>query len=258
MVQPTEIWQFDTAYIGQRVLVFDSLESTNTTAAVLATGAVSSDGLAIIARHQTAGRGQFGRVWLSQPDSSLLLSVILQPPKEMSRPVVLTALAAVAVAEAIYALSGHQACIKWPNDLLVRGRKVCGLLIEQHAGKVVLGVGLNLAQSAKEFAAAGLPEATSLAMLTDHPVMLPSAAEAILRRLDAEYSRLCAGEIIPLEADWKWRMGLLGRQVLLERMDGSTMVGRLFEMGFEGLELEIAQGLFRVVSPETITHIRAL
>jgi len=256
MPKPTGTWQFDTTCIGQRVVVYDSLESTNSTASALATSLESTDGVAIIARNQTAGRGQYGRLWLSQPGSSLLLSVILQPPAEIRRPVVLTALAAVAVAEAIYVLTGEQARVKWPNDLLVHGRKVCGLLIEQHAGSVVLGVGLNLNQSAKEFAASGLPGATSLAIMTGRACSLRRAAEAVLLRLDAEYARLLAGEIIALEADWKWRIGMLGKQVSIERMDGTTIAGRLFEMGFDGLELEIPDGLFRVVLPETIRHIR--
>jgi BirA family transcriptional regulator, biotin operon repressor / biotin---[acetyl-CoA-carboxylase] ligase len=255
--QPREIWLLDTARIGQRVLVFDSLESTNTTAARMATED-NTDGLALIAEHQTAGRGQYGRVWQSRPGSSLLLSVILRPPRELCRPVILTALAAISVAEAVYTLTATQARLKWPNDLLVRGKKVCGLLIEQHAGVIVLGVGLNLTQSAEEFAAAGLPEATSLAQLSDRPVSLRRAAEVVLGRLDQEYSRLIAGERVAIEADWKWRLGLLGRQVMVERYDGSSEIGRLHEMGFDGLELEVAAGLFRVIVPETVAHVRGL
>lgn len=256
MAEPAETWHLDTARLGRRVLVYDSLDSTNTAAARLTAEDPAADGLAVVTRFQSAGRGQYGRVWQSGPGSSLLLSAVLTPPRELRRPVILTALAAVAVAEAVYGLAGVQARVKWPNDLVVRGKKVCGLLIEQHATAVVVGVGLNLNQMADEFEAAGLPGATSLALLSGHTVALREAAEAVLRRLDAEYDRLLAGERVAVEADWKWRIGLLGRQVAVEMNDGSTAVGRLHEMGFGGLELEVADGLFRVVVPESVAHLR--
>ena len=117
----------------RRVVVFDSVDSTNSVAAALADPA--DDGLVVIAGHQTAGRGRFGRVWQSRPGVSLLTSVVLFPPAELRRPAVLTAWAAVAVGEAVFALTGVQAKVKWPNDLLIRGKKVCGILIEQRAGR---------------------------------------------------------------------------------------------------------------------------
>src|SRR5262245_3613797 len=103
MFTQREIWHFDTERIGRRVLVYDRVDSTNTLAATLA-ASEDTDGLVLIADEQTAGRGQYGRVWMSRPGSSLLLSVILQPPAELQRPVILTAWAAVSVAETILAL----------------------------------------------------------------------------------------------------------------------------------------------------------
>jgi BirA family biotin operon repressor/biotin-[acetyl-CoA-carboxylase] ligase len=258
MPEPIETWRFDTTRIGRDVLVFDSLESTNSTAARLATTADTADGLALVAHFQSAGRGQYGRVWQSRPSSSLLLSVVLNPPRELCRPVILTALAAVAVADAVYALTAAQARVKWPNDLLVRGKKVCGLLIEQHAGAVVIGIGLNLLQSARDFEAAGLPDATSLSLVGGQEVSVRTAAETVLGRLDREYERLLRGERVAIEADWKWRIGFLGRQVEIELLDGFRVTGRLHEMCFDGLELEVADGLFRLIVPETVAHLRGL
>jgi BirA family biotin operon repressor/biotin-[acetyl-CoA-carboxylase] ligase len=258
MTQPIETWNFDTERIGRRVLVFDSLDSTNTAAARIAADDETADGLALVARFQSSGRGQYGHVWQSQSGCSLLLSVVLRPPTQLRRPVILTALAGVAVAEAIYSLTALQARIKWPNDLFVRGKKICGLLIEQHASTVVIGIGLNLLQQAEEFEADGLPAATSLAICGAKEVSLRTAAEAVLGRLDREYSRLLGGERDGVEADWKWRTGFLGRQVEVELMDGTRVEGRLHEQGFDGLELEVADGLFRVIVPETVSHLRGL
>lgn len=258
MPEPLETWCLETERIGRTTLVFESLESTNTTAARLATSPEAMDGLALIAHYQTSGRGQYGRLWHSRPESSLLLSVVLQPPRELCRPVILTAMTAVAVAEAVYGLTSVQTRLKWPNDLLVHGKKICGLLIEQHAGAVVLGIGLNLLQTAEEFASSDLPQATSLALVGGREIPVRIAAEAVLGRLDREYARLLSGEMVAVEADWKWRIGLLGRQVEVELIDGTRVTGRLHEMGFDGLELEVADGLFRVIVPETVAHLRGL
>jgi BirA family biotin operon repressor/biotin-[acetyl-CoA-carboxylase] ligase len=278
--QPRETWNLDTAHIGRRVLFFEQLESTNNTAATLASP--SDDGLVVIADFQTAGRGQYGRVWQSRPGSSLLMSVALHPPPELRRPVILTAFAAVAIGDAILTLTGVQAKIKWPNDLLIRGKKICGILIE-NTTSLVIGIGLNLNQSAEEFVQAGLPDATSLGMLKNLTPQPPSlggkgeldlappalgeglgrgllhdVARTVIQKLDAEYGRLLAGERVAVEADWKWRMGLLGKQVTAELTDGTAVSGRLHEMSFDGLELDTGDSGWRVLVPETVRQIRPI
>jgi BirA family biotin operon repressor/biotin-[acetyl-CoA-carboxylase] ligase len=262
MATPREEWALDTAHVGRRVLVFGEVASTNTLAAGWPHDA---DGLAFLAENQTAGRGRFDRTWQSRPGSSLLLSVVLAPPPELRRPSVLTAWAALAVAGAVYELTSQQARIKWPNDLLVRGKKVCGILIEQGVGadadgnprfRTVVGIGLNLMQTAEDFAAAGLPDATSLLLAANRVVGLRAAAETVVRHLDAEYGRLLAGERVAVEADWKWRTGLLGRQVVVELTEGPSVTGRVREMGFAGLEVTAPDGTVHVLVPERIAHIR--
>lgn len=261
MSTPRETWHFDTERIGRRVLVYDAVDSTNTRAAELARTDPDADGLVLVADQQTVGRGQYGRVWVSPPGSSLLMSVVLRPPPELLRPVILTAWAAVSVAEAILALTGVQARIKWPNDLLVRGKKVCGILIEQAGAggaiTTVAGIGLNLNQTADEFAEANLPDATSLGILTGGSIDARNALGVVVGNLDSEYARLLAGERVAVEADWKWRVGLLGRHVVVERLDGGVTTGRLRDMAFDGLEVETAEGFVRVIAPESVAHIRA-
>ncbi len=261
MFTPRETWHLDTERIGRRVLVYDHVESTNTLAMALAQPADDADGLVLIADHQLTGRGQYGRAWVSRPGSSVLMSVVVKTPVELRRPVILTAWVAVAVAEAILTLTGAQARIKWPNDLLIRGKKVCGILIEQSSSAsgvtTVAGIGLNLTQTADEFAQAELPDATSLGIVTGRAIDARTAAEVVIRQLDLEYARLLAGERVAVEADWKWRVGLLGRQVVIEHPGGGTTHGRLRDMAFDGLEVEDAEGFVRVVAPETVSHIRA-
>jgi BirA family transcriptional regulator, biotin operon repressor / biotin---[acetyl-CoA-carboxylase] ligase len=253
-MNPREEWRLDTAHIGRRVLVFDSLDSTSNLAAALAADPANA-GVVILADEQTAGRGQHGRTWLCPGRTGILMSALLLPPPAARRPALLTAWAAVSVCETILHTTGVQARIKWPNDVLIQGRKVCGILIEQARGTVV-GIGLNVLQTAAAFAETALPEAGSLALFSERPLDRYEIARKLLGELDEGYSRLCAGELGELEACWKWRLGLLGRRVAAE-CPAAVHCGRLVEVAFDGLELEIEVGRVLRLAPETVRHLRA-
>jgi BirA family biotin operon repressor/biotin-[acetyl-CoA-carboxylase] ligase len=255
MQAPQETWQLTTRRLGQRVLVFDQLDSTNNYAAQLAQDP-AHEGWVVLARDQSAGRGQHGRTWLCPPGQGVLLSAVLFPPPELRRPVVLAAWAAVAVCEAIRTLTDLQAKVKWPNDVLIQGRKVCGILIEQSRGTVA-GLGLNVNQSAESFAECGLPQAASLAVFHGKPLEWRAVAERLVLHLDDEYDRLCSGDHATLEACWKWRTGLLGKQVVVECHD-SWPRGRLLELTWDALELEQADGSLLRLKPEAVRHVTAV
>ncbi len=251
MTAPEE-WHLDTRRLGRRVLVYDSLDSTNSHAAALAADP-ANDGLVILARQQTAGRGQHGRSWQCPAGTGVLLSVLLFPPPPLRRPAVLTAWAAVSVCETIRAEASLPARIKWPNDVLVQDKKVCGILIEQGAATVA-GIGLNVNQSAADLAAAGLPLAASLAVLAQRSFDCPAVARRLVEQLDAAYDRLCRGDLAGLEASWKARLGLLGQQVAAEYAEG-TYRGRLRGLSFEGVELEADGGGRLCLRPESVWHV---
>jgi BirA family biotin operon repressor/biotin-[acetyl-CoA-carboxylase] ligase len=249
-----EVWELPHRHVGRRVLHFAALSSTNDFAASLAEDPTNS-GTAVLADEQTAGRGQYGRSWHAPPGSSVLISALLFPPSELLRPAVLTAWAAVSVAEAIFKLTGRQAKLKWPNDVLLHGRKVCGVLIEQGRGGVVAGIGLNVNQSAADFEAAGLPLATSLASTAGRRFDAREVARVLLAEMDAEYDLLMQGDLNSLEASWKWRLGLLGRDVVAECFDGTRLRGRLIECAFSGLQIEMTRSAVTILPPE---QVRAL
>jgi BirA family biotin operon repressor/biotin-[acetyl-CoA-carboxylase] ligase len=249
---PRETWTLDTRRLGRRVLVFDRVDSTSTVAAGLAASA-DNDGLAVLADEQTGGRGQHGRTWTCPAGSGVLLSVLLFPPPELRRPAVLTAWAAVSVCETVRELTGLQARIKWPNDVLIRGRKVCGILIEQGRGTVA-GIGLNVNQSAETFAAAGLTEAASLAVFTGERRDCGETARRLLRHLDEQYDALCGGDLHTLEACWKRRLGLLGKEVIAECADGPH-AGWLADVTWDGVDLERPDGSSERLRPEAVTHL---
>ena len=250
---PAATWTLPARHVGRRVLVYDRLPSTMPVAAALAADPAHA-GTAVLAGEQTAGRGQYGRSWTATPRSSVLLGVLLFPPPPLRRPAVLTAWAAVAVADAVQSLVRRRPRIKWPNDVLVGGHKVCGILIESTGAAVVTGIGLNVTQSAADFAATGLPRATSLALLSGRTFDTHDVARRLLLRLDAEYAAAGDDGLSLLEERWRRRVGLLGRAVDVEAVDGRVRRGRLRSLTFDGLELEEGGSVVRL-APEAVRHL---
>jgi BirA family biotin operon repressor/biotin-[acetyl-CoA-carboxylase] ligase len=194
----------------------------------------------------------------------VLLSVLLCPPPHLCRPAVLTAWAAVAVCAVVEQTAGRSPRIKWPNDVLLEGRKVCGILLEgrgaaatteSRPAHVVVGIGLNVRQSDADFAAADLPDATSLARFTPTPPETKAVAVDLIRRLDEDYDRLCRGDLATLEASWRVYLGLLGEPVVAE-CPGATHRGGLRELTFAGVVLERPDAAPLVLTPERILHLR--
>jgi BirA family biotin operon repressor/biotin-[acetyl-CoA-carboxylase] ligase len=249
---PREEWHLDALHLGRRVLVFDEVDSTNTRAALLADN-TANDGLAILANSQTAGRGQYQRQWLCQPGAGMLLSVLLFPPAEVRRPSILTAWAAVSVCELIREAAALEASLKWPNDVFIQGRKICGILIEQARGTVV-GLGLNVNQSPQSLLELGLTEAGSLAGFAGRSFDVADLACRLLQRLDYEYALLCRGDFGSLTRRWRERLCLLGRPALVQCADASYS-GMLVELTFECVQLQLPTGGTVRLPPEVVKHI---
>src|SRR5262249_1473035 len=148
------------------------------------------------------------------------------------------------------------------NDVLLHGKKVCGILIESAgaAGRppsAVVGIGLNVNQTAEQFAAAGLPDATSLADGAGQLFEASAVAGQLLGQLDHEYTLLGQGELGALGARWARRIGLLGCEVVAEATDGRQHRGRLRELTLDGLVLEQPGGAVRCLPPEGVRHLTA-
>lgn len=252
---PREVWHLETRRLGRRILVYDRVESTNTLAAALAADPANA-GTVVLADEQHAGRGQHGRRWQCPPGDGILMSVLLFPPPELRRPVVLTAWAAVSVCEAIREVTSLQVRIKWPNDVLLSGRKVCGILIEQGKATVV-GIGLNVNQTAESFATAGLTLAGSLAVAAGRPLDRDAVTRRLIEHLDRAYDDLYRGGLDGLEKRWRLLIGLSGQLVEVECLD-QTYRGRFLELAWEGLTLRLPAGQTIYLRPEVVKHIEAV
>jgi BirA family biotin operon repressor/biotin-[acetyl-CoA-carboxylase] ligase len=256
-----EEWQLQTKRLGRRVLVYPRLASTSDLSLSFADDR-ANDGLVVMAREQSAGRGQYGRTWQAPPGSSVLMSLLLFPPPHLCRAPLLTAWAAVSAGDLILELTGLAVRIKWPNDVYLLDKKVCGILIEQRsrAGSgpaTVVGIGLNVRQPAEFFVQAELPLGGSIFSQSGRSFEPADVARRLVGRLDQDYSGVVNGDLARLETRWQARLGLLGRQVTVETAQ-STHQGRLLEVGFDAVTLEVTSGDLLQMPPEAVRHITPL
>ena len=208
---------FASLTIGRPLVYHPAIASTNTAAMALARDG-AAEGTLVTTDAQTAGRGRLGRVWQSLPNEQLALSLILYPTFP---PHYLVMASALAVAEAIEAVTGLRPAIKWPNDVLIAGRKVCGILIETSEQIAVLGIGLNVNGSLADDPALAA-RATTLADALGRPIAREPLLIELVRRLDALYATLkIGGEQAQrqLREAWRARLATLGQRVTVQQGD---------------------------------------
>ncbi len=169
------------------------------------------EGAVAVAEHQTAGRGRLGRTWEDAPGDSLLCSVLLRPGG--GRLPQLSLVVALATAEAVEELTGREARVKWPNDVLVDGRKVAGILLEAVEQAVVAGIGVNVGQASDELPAAARTPAGSLRSATGRRHDRGALLAGVLLRLELAYDAWRAGGLEPVRGELERRNALQGRPV---------------------------------------------
>jgi len=183
------------AEIGHKIIHYFRIDSTNNVALALAAKSrqSSAHGTVVVAEEQTAGRGRFGRAWYSEKSSGIYCSVILQPPLSPAAAPALTLMAGVAARAAVSSTTGLAADIRWPNDLLINGRKVSGILTEMSAEldrlhAVVVGIGINV--NHREMPPELKAIATSLRMETGKAYSRAHILVALLKELEQHYRLL--------------------------------------------------------------------
>ncbi len=200
-----------TRTIGQRVLYYPEVTSTNDIARAEARQGCT-EGTTVIAGTQTAGRGRLKRTWLS-PLGSLAVSIVLYPA--LAQLPALIMLASLGVAGAIRNVTGLSPAIKWPNDVLLGGKKVSGILIETEmrgrgVGYAVIGIGVNINLRVADFPEIS-PTATSLSDAGGHRVSFVDFTRCLLVELDRLYQALVSGG--SLYEDWRDSLVTLGQPV---------------------------------------------
>lgn len=215
---PDEIAEgLNTEFIGGRVYYYHSLESTNREARTLASGGVPGGSL-VVAEEQVQGRGRMSRGWFSPKGLGIWCSLILRPEVQPGEAPPVTMLTAVAVASAVEKVAGVAPGIKWPNDLLVGGKKICGILTEMSAEMervnfLVVGVGINVNTPLEDFPEELKEIATSLYRVKNEPISRLKLLKHFLREFECYYQRWINDGFGPILEEWKKRCVSLGCSV---------------------------------------------
>ncbi len=228
-----------TERLGEPRLDVESCESTQ-----LLVDTSLPEGAIVVADHQTAGRGRLGRSWEAPPGQALLCSILLRPP-EGRNIAEISLVAGVAVADALERTLGLAVQLKWPNDVMLRRRKVAGCLAEARDGVVVLGIGINVNQSREELP----PTAGSVLTLTGRELDREALLDVVLEDLGDRYDAWCEGGLDAVYDGLGPRDFLRGRHVSVNGTSGvATMIDRQGR-----LEIQVGHGeLVSVDSGEVV------
>lgn len=243
----------ETETVGRELHCFDRLDSTNTYAKQLALSG-ARDGAVVVADCQTAGRGRMDRRFESPAGQGIYLTALLRPQLPPQRLLPVTALAGVAVCEAVEEICGVRPQLKWPNDPVMGGRKISGILtelsLEAETGRLqylVVGIGVNVGQGPEDFPPELRPMATSLCQELGRKVSRPALAAAEIRALDRLYRRLLEGRLDEALAAYRRDCVNLGKTVRLTTPAGEeTALAVDVDEDF-GLVVEGADGARRTI-----------
>lgn len=223
--------------IGREIHIFEETTSTNDVIEKFARDGVK-EGVVVFAEAQTRGRGRLGRKWLSPRRKGLWFSILLRPRIRPDQTTRITVASATALRRAIATVTGLKAQIKWPNDILIDGRKTAGLLTEMRAevdrvDYIILGIGVDVNLNATDFPADLRKIATSLKSELGKPVSRGELAARILVELDAVYTQILQDQFSKVSDEWEQHCDTIGRNVSI-RIGDRMLRGRAEALGEEG------------------------
>ncbi len=237
--------------IGREIITYDSVDSTNDIAKSLV-GESDKEGTVILADSQTQGKGRMGRTWYSEEKVGIYLSTFLKPslpPEQISQ---ITLVAGVALAQAINEFSRTRAFLKWPNDIILNGKKVAGILTENHQNNthsgIILGIGINVNHS--HFPVSLQHIATSMAMENGEIFERLPLITFLVNHLDQEYRCFLDEGLSPIIDHWNLNSDMFGKQISMtqgtETFSGTAMKlndqGHLVVMMDNGEEIDFDSG----------------
>ncbi|HZG60243.1 MAG TPA: biotin--[acetyl-CoA-carboxylase] ligase [Anoxybacillus sp.] len=236
----------ETEVLGRHIYYEEEVTSTQKIAHKLAYEG-APEGTLVVAERQTAGRGRLARTWFSPKGTGIWMSLILRPAIPPQKAPQLTLLAAVAVAQGIQEVTGLIPDIKWPNDILINGKKAVGILTELQAESerihsVIIGIGINVNQQAEQFPEEIQQIATSLALEKGERINRAELIKAILLKLETLYRQYLQHGFLPIKLLWESYSVSIGKEIIARTPSG-TMKGKALGITDEGvLMLETADG----------------
>lgn len=188
--------------IGRQIIFFQEIDSTNAYALAQARQG-AAEGLVVLAESQSQGRGRLGRIWISPPGVNLYLSILLRPEIPLAKTQMITLMAGLATAKALLRVTGLEVRIKWPNDLLINGKKVAGILTEQDPSQkfIILGIGVNVNWAEIPAELQGM--ATSLYLEKGDKFSRAIISAELCAAIEEEYLRFLKGDFSAyLRTEW--------------------------------------------------------
>lgn len=247
--------------LWKEIFVYDRVGSTNELAMSLATKNDLWANTVIIADSQEKGKGRLGRAWISQPGRNIYMSILLRPKLDTRDATMLTLLAAVSCAHAVKMVSSLPVLIKWPNDLILSGRKLGGILTEIRAdidkvSLAVIGIGINVNMEEKDFTDEIRSIATSIKEESGKYCSRNDLVIEILRQFERFYNILIKQGKRSLLVEWKTLSSTINKNVKVVIGD-ETVVGLAEDIDDNGmLILRLRSGLLRQISAGDITLLR--
>jgi BirA family biotin operon repressor/biotin-[acetyl-CoA-carboxylase] ligase len=223
--------------VGRDIRVFEQTSSTNDVVEKLARDGLR-EGVVVFAESQSKGRGRLGRKWLSPAHKGLWFSVLLRPDLPPQAATQLTVAAATSLVRAIEQVTDLRPEIKWPNDILLKGKKVAGVLTElsaelDHVNYLILGIGVDVNLNPGDFPPELRKLATSIKIETGHALRRADLAAAILQQLDKDYALVCTRRFSKLSEEWEAQCTTLGRRVNI-RVGDRLIQGRAESLDQDG------------------------
>lgn len=223
-------------FVGQNLITLSEVDSTNNYAKqLLANIKPLTEGTAIVAEHQFAGKGQAGNTWLSNPGQNITTSIVLNPSfLSPDKQFLLSKVASLALLDVLVSLNIKDASIKWPNDIYVANHKIAGILIENILGEhkikhSIFGIGLNVNQT--DF---GNLHATSLANQLDKEIDLKSVLNLLFSCLEARYLQLKAGKLKSLDELYLQKLYLFNKPSVFKDTSENEFLGTIFGVSATG------------------------
>ena len=233
----------NTTYLGKEIYYFKTIDSTNHYSKKIAADGCK-EGTLVVAGNQTSGRGRLGRIWESQDQKGIWMSIILKPEILPSHIQIITLAASIAVVSGIKEATGISAGIKWPNDIILDGKKVCGILTEMSSepdrvNYIILGIGINVNQNMDDFNLELRDKAISLKMhkcaksISDEDIRRSDIIKAILLKLEELYENIKGGKTDVVLNEWKDASITLGKEIKVVSKD-SEYIGIAIDITDEG------------------------
>jgi len=248
-----------TVRVGRCVRVFDEVDSTNRIL-LSGDGRPRVDGMALVAERQTAGRGRMGRAWTCPRGAGILCSVLLLDPEQRIDPCLLSLQVPIGIIEGIAAATGVACDVKWPNDVMVAGKKLAGVLIEaarDTAGdtRYAVGFGINCLQQRGHFDARLRETSTSLELESRDAIDRAEVLRSVLRCLDKRLARPEMWDADVVRSQWRDHSTMIGSHVAV-RCQGRTYRGVVLDVDASGhLLLQPEVGGRRCFSPSAATLV---